>query len=697
MKNRRRILLGTFVSVVVTAALFGSGYCQTLTPPSAFKVIDPNGIDLASMSYAAQMPSLTIGSSGSGLSRGGEGLHLYEDAFVASISTNYVTSGDGPVASGLRISYDGKSYAFWYGGGHHTPDGYIEYVNGAYQYTKANGDVIELTPKTSIFPSLNDYWYIDGEAVATKVTKADGEVLQYYYERVASGASNPSGYVSLKTIKSSLGWVMRYAALNDTPSPVVDVRMYNASVDYCDVANSSSACTFSRPWYYLRKTTAGTGVKISKNDVDYATYTSKIFQGDRQYNYQVITKVGYPSGRNVQIDYWDKTQQHFDYWYNRGFEHESEYPISHSRVKSVTVGTSTWNYSYDTITGPIATPDIYVWSTTTGPNSTSKRYTRIYWMDGSAPTRLYNTTDELNRTFSQYLDSEGRVTGVTDAEGGGIGITYDTIGRITEMGRSPKPGSGLAGQISSASYPVGCPNKKTCYKPLWVKDEKGIQTDFTYDPVHSGVLTETGPADANGVRPQKRHTYTQLTPKVKNASGVLVDSTPVWRLTKTSVCKSATAANPASCVGTAEEIQTIYAYNNNNLLLTSVTTTAGDNSATATTSYGYDVYGNRIWVDGPRTDVDDKFYTVYDILRRPVYEISIDPDGSAGALKRSVIRHQYDVDGREVVTESGVGNSIVFDADGVPTGLSDFEVKSFKRMTFDASTGLLAKTEVVAP
>lgn len=257
------------------------------------------------------MPSLTIGSSGSGLARGGEGLHLGEDAFIASVSPNYVNSGDGPVFNGFRITYDGKSYLFWYGGGH-TPDGYMEVVSGVYQYTKANGDVIELTPKTTIFPNNRDYWYVDGEAVVTKVTKANGEILQYYYERVAgSGAPSPPGYVSLKTIKSSLGWVIRYAAVIESPS-AVDVRMYNASVDYCDVANSSSVCTLSRPWYYLKKTSAGIGsVKISKNDVDIATYTLKPFQGDRQYNSSVITKVLYPSGRSVQIDYWDKTPGRF--------------------------------------------------------------------------------------------------------------------------------------------------------------------------------------------------------------------------------------------------------------------------------------------------------------------------------------------------------------------------------------------------
>ena len=151
---------------------------------------------------------------------------------------------------------------------------------------------------------------------------------------------------------------------------------------------------------------------------------------------------------------------------------------------------------------------------------------------------------------------------------------------------------------------------------------------------------------------------------------------------------SATAANPASCVGTAAERVTTYAYNDNNLFLTSTTVAAGDGTNSATTSYTYNYAGDVTVVDGPRTDVDDKQYTTYDALRRKAFEIGVDPDGAGGALPRPIVHHVYDADGNEVRTEFGTGNA----TDG-----SDFVVTRFKRMTYDAVTGQLLKTEEVLP
>jgi hypothetical protein len=230
-------------------------------------------------------------------------------------------------------------------------------------------------------------------------------------------------------------------------------------------------------------------------------------------------------------------------------------------------------------------------------------------------------------------------------------------------------------------------NYRICNKPQYKIDQNGKQTDYVWSTVHGGLLTETLPADANGVRPQKRYSYTQLYPKVLNSSGALVNSTPVWRQTRVSVCAVATAANPASCVRTKDERVTTYAYNDNNLFLTSITVAAGDNSVSQTTSYTYDYAGNVTSVDGPRTDVDDRIYTTYDVLRRKVFEIGADPDGG-GSLPRQVTHHVYDIDGNETRTEYGTG----FATDG-----SDFALLHFKRMTFDPATGLMTKIEEVQP
>ncbi len=202
-----------------------------------------------------------------------------------------------------------------------------------------------------------------------------------------------------------------------------------------------------------------------------------------------------------------------------------------------------------------------------------------------------------------------------------------------------------------------------------------------------GVVTETEPADQNGVRPQRRYYYNQLYPHVMSSNGSLISSSPVWRLIKISECLSATSSNSASCVGTSQERVTTFAYDDRNLYLTSETVAAGDNSISATTTYSYDYAGDLTIVDGPRTDVDDRKYTTYDIFHRPVFQIGPDPDGS-GSLPRLAVKHVYDGDGREYLTQSGTATGV----DG-----SGFSVTSFTRRTFDATTGLLIKTEVVQP
>ena len=250
------------------------------------------------------------------------------------------------------------------------------------------------------------------------------------------------------------------------------------------------------------------------------------------------------------------------------------------------------------------------------------------------------------------------------------------------------PKDGGAPQVTQYGYDTICSNLKTCNKPNWSKDAKGNQTDYTYDGTHGGITTITLPPNANGVRSQMRYEYKQLYPRDINNN---LTDTPVWRLTKTSTCRSSTNA----CSGTADETVTEYAYNDRNLMQTSVTIHAGDNSVSATTSYGYDFVGNRVWVDGPRTDVDDKSYAVYDSNRHLLYEIGVDPDGSA-PLKRVVIHHIYDGDWNETQTETGTGSTITFDSNGFPTGVSDFAITSFKRMTYD-DLGRLTKTELVQP
>lgn len=229
-------------------------------------------------------------------------------------------------------------------------------------------------------------------------------------------------------------------------------------------------------------------------------------------------------------------------------------------------------------------------------------------------------------------------------------------------------------------------NYKICNKPIFYNDANGNRTDYTYAPEHGGILTETGPPDVYGVRPQVRYSYSLLSGKYIDGNGVLQNYNPVYKLTKVSKCKVATVTNPASCIGTSDEAISLFYYDNPNLLLSSETKTNGDNSISQTIAYLYDAVGNIIVIDGPRTDVDDRAYKTYDSGRRLIFDIGVDSDGG-GPLMRTVTKHTFDAAGNEIRVDYGYGNN----TDG-----TDFAVSYFERKTYDSFNRLI-KTEKVVP
>lgn len=191
----------------------------------------------------------------------------------------------------------------------------------------------------------------------------------------------------------------------------------------------------------------------------------------------------------------------------------------------------------------------------------------------------------------------------------GNSVTYFPYGEI-RLGEtwSPKPGSGL--QPVSASTllppPVGINGNqcdpsigpKLCNKPIWRKDFKGNQTDYTYEP-HGGVRTETGPA-VGGVRPQMRYEYALRRAWVSNGGGYAPEAVSIYLPSRKAFCATG-AASGWGCAIAGDEVVTTYDYGSdsgpNNLLLRSETMTAG--GVSRRTCHGYDWMGNKISTTRP--------------------------------------------------------------------------------------------------
>lgn len=185
----------------------------------------------------------------------------------------------------------------------------------------------------------------------------------------------------------------------------------------------------------------------------------------------------------------------------------------------------------------------------------------------------------------------------------------------------------------AASYPASCANPVSCNKPAWTRDAQGHQTDFVYSPTHGGVLTATGPAPApGGIRPQVRVSY--------GAVG------PVTMPIAVSRCQTT-----ASCVGTPDEFRRTVAYTAN-LVPSSVTEASADGALSATTGYGYDIFGNLLTADGPLPGSVDTTRYRYDGARQLVGVVGPDPDGPGPRIPLAR-RFTYNNDGQVTLAETG--------------------------------------------
>lgn len=197
----------------------------------------------------------------------------------------------------------------------------------------------------------------------------------------------------------------------------------------------------------------------------------------------------------------------------------------------------------------------------------------------------------------------------TWVEGNNLLILRDLLRNAYSITSNPKSGSGEQPIVTSQTFPVpNLYNNPThcnaatvvCTKPITQTDARGNVTDFTYDTVHGGMLTQTSPVvtspSGSSVRPQTRNSYVQRTAMVKDASGSFIAAgPPVWLLASTSMCREG-AASGNGCAIAGDQVTTTFEYGPttgaNNLLLRGQVVDAGGLSLR--TCYAYDAAGNRI-------------------------------------------------------------------------------------------------------
>lgn len=435
---------------------------------------------------------------------------------------------------------------------------------GPYTYTGPDGTVINFPAATTMSGGCRSVGLLANWcAPASDLTYPDGTKWTFAYDT--------SKY--LKLVTSNRGYAVGFVNSAAMPgNPVTQICAVNLATAYASVTNPCPANAISANYSY---SCIVNGCKMT-GFTDQAGQTTTYGFGGTGFA-DGISSITLPGSGSPDL--------------------VIAYNAASKKVASQTYADgSAWSYAYADANMPWDTSPTNQQTDVAAPDNTSVRYT--FLGAGSKPSKV---RDQNNREWNYVYGWVGLasvLTRSTDPEGNYTNYTYSGLSRQpTEIRKVAKPGSGLPDIVATATYTSPCTaNPKLCEKPLTKTDASGNTTTYTYDAVHGGVLTETGPA-VGGVAPQKRYEYAQRYAWVKNSAGAYVQGpTPVWVLTRERYCRT-TAASGTSCAGgAADEVITDYDYGPNsgpnNLLLRGIAVTA--EGETLRTCYGYDGRGRKI-------------------------------------------------------------------------------------------------------
>ena len=699
------------ISWCLLLLLGNTAYAQldAIKPPELNQYVDKFGVDILRGS-ATNTPgiSLDIGGESSGLSRKPGGAWYGRDNFTGTLTKIVVevAGAHGPKVNPwhwlgegeyIQVSVGQETELFQVNGSSYDPMvgavGLLACSAGICEYTFSDGTlyIFDQSKKNrwkTYYPSSSDYAAGSGSAkvrefndgLVVESQKPDGEVIHYYYTPWVSSQGVVQEKLRPLSVVSTLGWMLKWEYIEgglDSAYPSTDSRVntsifswaeerliaINTSEQYCDPLAAS--CGDDELWpnatqYASRETITVNGNKTEKNFGSVTNLLNKETQyyGNEYYfaTYDKTKTYKMPSGltqsylieicthNNLLNLCPDMGDQGRIVRYSVG-ERSFEYTASSvGQTMPAGLGSSPDDTDLAFASGPFGRS--YAWEERQKPMFVEDNLGRI-----SAVTYMDDGTERIHRMVD--TDATPSVAGAT---GGYREYSYDSRGNITEERHVPKNGG--TPLVTQAIYPPTCSNIKTCNKPTSITSPDGVVTTFDYHP-QSGKIQSFMRAAVNGIQAQTYNTYEEQTPKIKNSSGILVDGSPVWRLTEVSRCMTQSLR---SCVGTADEHRVVYTYAHPNVLLTSVTEMLGDGSESMTTVTHYDDegeyagWGNVASVDGPRPGNHDRVYYYYDALRRVTHEIGPDPDGS-GPLMRVATLYQYDDDGRVLSTKTGLVSS----------------------------------------
>lgn len=676
-KRRKMSILATCKQVLLLAlaqtVAFGlPAVAQTpqIAPPAPYDPVDANGINLFNGSFTYSSPVIAVGPASGGLD--------YSATFDTAVNEwrHSVWGGvaqepllpPGSSTPAFTVTVMGQSHVFINDGlgGYALLEGTgsLTRPSGIFTYVAVDGSVAVFGGGSAVGP------FVANRGVISTLTRPNGERLTWHY------ASPQAGTRILRSVTSNRGYQLHFQHASATSVQLVKVTALNNAVDACDP--SANVCSFSRTWPSLTFAQVGTGPVTERSVTDSLNRTTRLLSPGGWIS--GVRRPTLASGQNITLT------------------RTSTAPYKYGTYSD---GAGTWRYTYVTPPPqPIPPVELEYQTTVRNPALQNTVVKMVAVQSLELPDypeyrtmRVTSVTDPLGEETTYGYGVGWNLSGISYPEGNSDTYGHTSRGQLSSHTRQPKPGSGMTPTTVSATFTPGCPaNPKLCGRPAAITDARDQVTDYTYDPEHGGLLTETRPAPSPGaVRPQIRHAYAERYAWYKAAGALAISqaATPVWVEIETSAC-----AVSASCDGLGEETQTSIAYQAgsssvaSNILPITVGSGSGDGGLTAVTATSWSDLGDPVSVDGPLSGSADTTWSYYDVMRQRTGVIAPDPD-AAGGRSRPATRTTYNADGQITLVEQGTATS------AGPSGMSSFVPLQTAQTLYNAQGRITRQTDFV--
>jgi YD repeat-containing protein len=631
------------ISSIVASALFGiEAHSQTTSAPAppSVSAVDESGFDLISRNVEQHVTDLNIGQVPFNLSHE---IHSYGNIFIKS-NVRDSLHGDLMQSGGTQFSvlgntiYAACSYQFSFGSfgecfdlvsGVLTPrsrNGSTLVANADGTYTFSSNGVVS---SISGFVPVNTPGYpaFGSTGVVTRVTYPTGYVIDINWLFLSGSLGR------IQSVTNNAGYQVKYIYetnnipnLNDSAAlsswqTVIKTTAINNKIEYCGAFTDT--CALARPW----KSATYSWISYFEPLAGqlYAGYSSNTTQ------FSITNQAGaiirYTLFGNAIVGFKPPTSPTDVYAYTYcSPTGANALPYYHWCPGSISVGAYIDTPAATTtgafVGGGIATiykegrPTRFTIQTGSSGNPSGLSFSSVskidpdgrnssvglsHWANQAIgtvpnsltlPTASYTWSNNGLNTTGQF---QNRIVSYSDGQSATYNYQYDARGNVTSVTRTPPAGSPATPIVTSATYPPTCTNQVICNKPTSISDAKSNVTQIVYDPVHGGILRSTEPAAPNGVSPQSRYTYAQISAQVLGASGTLSAASPIWVLTQESSCRTGPPSG-AACAIANDEVRKNYQYGPasglQDLLIHGTSVTA--DSITLRTCYTYDVYGNKL-------------------------------------------------------------------------------------------------------